>query len=55
LTRAIQDWLVPIGELRVSMPEIAAFNTRMGTEPTLAYLADLFRRRLLPPEPGVHA
>jgi AcrR family transcriptional regulator len=38
----------------VSMPEIAAFNTRMGTEPTLAYLADLFRRRLLPadaPEP----
>src|SRR5690606_37548096 len=38
----------------VSMPEIAAANTRMGTEPTLAYLADLFRRRLLPddaPEP----
>lgn len=38
----------------VSMPEIAAYNTRMGTEPTLAYLADLFRRRLLPadaPEP----
>jgi AcrR family transcriptional regulator len=32
----------------VSMPEIAANNTRMGTEPTLAYLADLFRRRLLP-------
>lgn len=32
----------------VSMPEIAAANTRMGTEPTLAYLADLFRRRLLP-------
>jgi hypothetical protein len=32
----------------VSMPEIAAHNTRMGTEPTLAYLADLFRRRLLP-------
>jgi AcrR family transcriptional regulator len=31
----------------VSMPEIAASNTRMGTEPTLAYLADLFRRRLL--------
>jgi AcrR family transcriptional regulator len=31
----------------VSMPEIAANNTRMGTEPTLAYLADLFRRRLL--------
>lgn len=37
-----------------SMPEIAAHNTRMGTEPTLDYLADLFRRRLLPlgaPEP----
>jgi len=34
----------------VSMPEIAANNTRMGTEPTLAYLADLFRRRLLPLE-----
>ena len=32
----------------VSMPEIAAANTRMGTEPTLTYLADLFRRRLLP-------
>jgi len=31
-----------------TMPEIAAHNTRMGTEPTLAYLADLFRRRLLP-------
>jgi TetR/AcrR family transcriptional repressor of mexJK operon len=32
----------------VRMPEISAANTRMGTEPTLAYLADLFRRRLLP-------
>jgi AcrR family transcriptional regulator len=32
----------------VSMPEIAAHNTRMGTEPTLTYLAALFRRRLLP-------
>ncbi len=31
----------------VSMPEIAAHNTKIGTEPTLAYLADLFRRRLL--------
>lgn len=31
-----------------NMPEIAAHNTRTGTEPTLAYLADLFRRRLLP-------
>jgi AcrR family transcriptional regulator len=28
------------------MPEIGAFNVRKGTEPTLAYLADLFRRRL---------
>jgi AcrR family transcriptional regulator len=86
LARAIEDWMVPVADLRavevadfeatllgvarmllanilspaglrllrlsnavsVSMPEIAAFNTRMGTEPTLAYLADLFRRRLLP-------
>jgi AcrR family transcriptional regulator len=86
LTRAIEDWMVPVARLRlaesddlekmllriaqlllanvlspaglrllrlsnavsVSMPEIAAHNTRMGTEPTLAYLADLFRRRLLP-------
>lgn len=40
----------------VSMPEIAAANTRMGTEPTLAYLADLFRRRLLPEDaPGPEA
>jgi len=40
----------------VSMPEIAAANTRMGTEPTLAYLADLFRRRLLPIDaPGPEA
>ena len=30
------------------MPEIAAFNVQKGTEPTLAYLADLFRRRLGP-------
>lgn len=86
LSRAIEDWLVPVARLRaaeeddlektllkiaqmlltnilspaglrllrlsnavsVTMPEIAANNTRMGTEPTLAYLADLFRRRLLP-------
>lgn len=86
LSRAIEDWMVPIERLRqaecedlekslltiaemlltnvlspaglrllrlsnaasVNMPEIAAHNTRMGTEPTLAYLADLFRRRLLP-------
>lgn len=30
----------------VTMPEIAAENVRHGTEPTLCYLADLFRRRL---------
>ncbi len=84
LTRAIEDWIVPIGRLQAEerdgledtlmgigqilvanvlsaggqrllrltnavsgrMPEIAAFNVRQGTEPTLAYLADLFRRRL---------
>ena len=28
------------------MPEIRAFNVQKGTEPTLAYLADLFRRRI---------
>jgi len=28
------------------MPEIGAFNVQKGTEPTLAYLADLFRQRL---------
>ncbi len=28
------------------MPEIGAFNVRQGTEPTIAYLADLFRRHL---------
>jgi AcrR family transcriptional regulator len=28
------------------MPEIGAFNVQKGTEPTLAYLADLFRRRI---------
>lgn len=27
------------------MPEIAVHNVELGTEPTLAYLADLFRRR----------
>ncbi len=30
----------------VKMPEISMYNVRHGTEPTLAYLADLFRRRL---------
>ena len=86
LTRAIENWIVPIDQLRMAesddleetllrighllltnilspdglrllrlssavaghMPEIAAYNTQIGTEPTLAYLADLFRRRLLP-------
>jgi TetR/AcrR family transcriptional repressor of mexJK operon len=39
-----------------SMPEIAAYNTRAGTEPTLAHLADLFQRRLLPQDaPGPEA
>lgn len=28
------------------MPEIGAFNVKLGTEPTLEYLADLFGRRL---------
>jgi AcrR family transcriptional regulator len=84
LTRAIEDWIVPVEQLRAletddleatllaigetlvaniispaglrllrltnaesgRMPEIGAFNVRLGTEPTLAYLADLFRRRL---------
>lgn len=84
LSRAIDDWIVPIERLReqesedfeasltrigeilvgnvlgqaglrllrltnaesVAMPEIAVENVRRGTEPTLRYLADLFRRRL---------
>ena len=88
LTRAIENWIVPLDRLRLAesddleetlrrigqmllanllsplglrllrlssavsgrMPEIAAYNTRIGTEPTLAYLADLFRRRLLAPD-----
>jgi AcrR family transcriptional regulator len=86
LTRAIEDWIVPVEELHAvetddleetllaigrilvanvlrpgglrllrltnavsaQMPEIAAFNVHKGTEATLAYLADLFRRRLGP-------
>ena len=28
------------------MPDIGAYNVKLGTEPTLAYLADLFRRHL---------
>lgn len=84
LTRAIEDWLVPVDTLRaqesddleesllrigallvqnvlgpkglrllrltnaesVMMPEIAQENVRLGTEPTLAYLSDLFGRHL---------
>ena len=36
------------------MPEIAAYNTRMGTEPTLAYLADLFARRMIASDAPSH-
>lgn len=84
LTRAIEEWIVPIERLRaaetadfeatliaigqilventlspaglrllrltnaesVKMPEISIYNVQHGTEPTLAYLADLFRSRL---------
>lgn len=84
LSRAIDEWIVPIEHLRaqedddfeaslirigeilvenvlgpaglrllrltnaesVAMPEVALENVRRGTEPTLNYLADLFRRRL---------
>lgn len=84
LSRAIDEWIVPIERLReqegpdfeetlfrigeilvenvlgpaglrllrltnaesVTMPEIGLENVRRGTEPTLHYLADLFRRRL---------
>ncbi|KHK92533.1 TetR/AcrR family transcriptional regulator [Novosphingobium malaysiense] len=84
LSRAIDEWIVPIDRLReqesedfeaslirigeilvtnvlgpaglrllrltnsesVTMPEISLENVRRGTEPTLQYLADLFRRRL---------
>lgn len=84
LTRAIEDWIVPVEALRGAesddleasllaigqilvanimspaglrlmrltnavsghMPEIGAFNVTQGTQPTIAYLADLFRRRL---------
>lgn len=84
LSRAIDDWIVPIERLReqesddfeasltrigeilvknvlgpaglrllrltnaesVTMPEIAVENVRRGTEPTLRFLADLFRKQL---------
>lgn len=35
----------------IRMPEIAEFTVREGTEPTAAFLADLFRRRLPDPRP----
>lgn len=34
----------------VRMPEISSENVRLGTEPTLNYLSDLFRRRLGGPD-----
>lgn len=84
LERAIEEWIVPVADLRRAespdfaqsllavgellvanmmtpagqrllrltnavsgrMPEIGAFTVRFGTQPTLAYLADLFRRHL---------
>lgn len=83
LTRAIEDWIVPIDRLRTAegddleasllaiggillanimspaglrllrltnsesgrSPEIGATNVQQGTEPTIAFLADLFQRR----------
>ncbi len=83
LTRAIEDWIVPIDRLRAAegddleasllaigeillanimspaglrllrltnsesgrSPEIGATNVQQGTEPTIAFLADLFQRR----------
>jgi TetR/AcrR family transcriptional regulator, mexJK operon transcriptional repressor len=83
LTRAIEDWIVPIDRLRAAetddleasllaigdilltnimspaglrllrltnsesgrSPEIGATNVRQGTDPTIAFLADLFQRR----------
>jgi len=84
LTRAIDDWVVPVDRLRaaetedleatllaigetlvenilspaglrlmrltnaesVRMPEISTYSVRRGTEPTVNYLSDLFKRRL---------
>lgn len=84
LSRAIDDWIVPIESLRaledenleqslvrigdalvanvlkpaglrllrltnaesVRMPEISVENVRLGTEPTVAYLSELFARRM---------
>lgn len=33
-------------EVAARMPDVGQYNTRQGTAPTLAYLADLFRRHL---------
>lgn len=84
LTRAIEDWIVPVERLRdaetgdleeslrniggilvanvlspaglrlmrltnaesARMPEISTLSVQQGTDPTVAYLADLFERRL---------
>lgn len=89
LHRAIEDWMVPVDQLRaaetadledtlqevgrilvaniltpaglrllritnaesIRMPEIAEYTVREGTEATVAFLADLFRRRLPDPRP----
>lgn len=89
LHRAIEEWMVPIEDLRaaenadleatlqqvgqilvaniltpaglrlmritnaesIRMPEIAEYTVREGTEVTVAFLADLFRRRLTDPRP----
>jgi TetR/AcrR family transcriptional repressor of mexJK operon len=35
----------------IRMPEIAEYTLREGTEPTIRFLTDLFRRRLTDPRP----
>lgn len=37
----------------IRMPEIAEYTLREGTEPTMRFLTDLFRRRLTDPRPDV--
>jgi TetR/AcrR family transcriptional regulator, mexJK operon transcriptional repressor len=89
LERAIEDWIVPVDQLReaetgdleetlheigrilvanvltpeglrllritnaesIRHPEIGQYTVRAGTEDTLAFLTDLFRRRLTDPRP----
>lgn len=46
LSRGGQRLLHLTNAVSGQMPEISAFNVQKGTEPTLAYLADLFRRRI---------